>query len=39
MQTGDLVADFTLTDDRGASWRLSEHRGTPVVLIFHRHLM
>jgi peroxiredoxin len=39
MQTGDLVDDFTLTDDRGAPWQLSEYRGSPVVLIFHRHLM
>ncbi len=39
MRTGDLVADFALIDDSGATWRLAEHRGTPVVLIFHRHLM
>ncbi len=39
MQTGDVVDDFALTDDRGGTWTLSEHRGRPVVLIFHRHLM
>lgn len=39
MQTGEQVKDFTLTDDSGARWRLSEHHGQPVLLIFHRHLM
>lgn len=39
MRIGDLVEDFTLTDDRGGSWTLAEHRGRTVLLIFHRHLM
>jgi peroxiredoxin len=39
MRTGDLVADFSLTDDRGDTWRLGDHRDRPVLLIFHRHLM
>lgn len=39
MRIGDHVADFALPDDAGATWRLSQHRGHPVVLIFHRHLM
>ncbi|MCB0994600.1 MAG: redoxin domain-containing protein [Acidimicrobiales bacterium] len=39
MQIGDPVEDFTLSDDTGGRWRLSEHRGRPVLLIFHRHLM
>lgn len=39
LRTGDLVEDVALPDDRGAIWRLSDHRGHPVLLIFHRHLM
>lgn len=39
MQTGDTVDDFTLPDDRSQPWNLAQHRGRPVLLIFHRHLM
>ncbi len=38
-EPGELIPDFTRTDDRGQPWTLSEHRGRPVLLIFHRHLM
>jgi peroxiredoxin len=38
VQTGDTSPDFGLPDEQGADWRLSEQRGQPVVLIFHRHL-
>lgn len=38
MRVGGLVCDFTLPDHRGQPWRLSDHQGSPVVLIFHRHL-
>jgi peroxiredoxin len=27
-----------LPDADGGTWRLADHRGRPVVLIFHRHL-
>lgn len=36
---GDLIEDFTLPDDRGESWTLSEQPSVPTLLIFHRHLM
>lgn len=39
MQIGDPIDDFTLTDDGGQPWTLSEHDGDTVLLIFHRHLM
>ncbi len=39
MRPGDTVDDFTLPDDRDQAWTLSECRGRPVLLIFHRHLM
>jgi peroxiredoxin len=35
---GERAPDFTLPDHTGATWRLSEARGRPVVLLFHRHL-
>jgi peroxiredoxin len=38
VQTGDTAPDFGLPDEHDADWRLSEQRGQPVVLIFHRHL-
>jgi peroxiredoxin len=38
VQTGDLAPEIDLPDERDARWRLSEQRGRPVVLIFHRHL-
>lgn len=39
MRTGDHIDDFSLPDDRGGTWTLSHHRGRPVLVIFHRHLM
>jgi peroxiredoxin len=36
---GDHVDDFALPDDQGRTWRLTDHWGYPVVLVFHRHLM
>ena len=39
MRAGELVEDFSLTDDQGETWRLSDHIGSPVLVIFHRHLM
>ena len=35
---GDMAPDVDLPDDQGGRWRLADHRGRPVVLIFHRHL-
>lgn len=32
---GDLAPDFELETDAGARFRLSEHRGRPVVLFFY----
>ena len=37
-RAGDVVEDFELSDDQGQPWRLSEQRGRPLLLIFHRHL-
>ncbi len=28
----------TLVDHRGDEWTIEQHRGRPVLLIFHRHL-
>lgn len=39
MDLGELVEDFDLPDDGGRRWRLSDHLGRTVLLIFHRHLM
>lgn len=35
---GDPAPDLDLVDADGQPWRLSDHRGRPVVLLFHRHL-
>ena len=32
---GDQAPDFTLIDDNGNKWRLSDHRGRVVVLLFY----
>jgi len=32
----DLPIDFTLDDERGEPWRLSDHLHGPVVLLFLR---
>jgi hypothetical protein len=37
-RVGDVLPDIALTDENGAVWQLSDHRGRPVVLILHRHL-
>lgn len=38
VQPGDRAPDIDLVDEQGGRWRLSDHRGRPVLLIFHRHL-
>jgi len=38
LHVGDLVPDVELIDHAGRPWRLSEHRGHPIVLVLHRHL-
>lgn len=38
IEVGDVAPDVDLPDERGERWRLSDHRGRPVVLLFHRHL-
>jgi hypothetical protein len=38
LRVGDPVPDLELIDHTGATWRVSEHRGRPVVLVLHRHL-
>jgi peroxiredoxin len=35
---GAEAPDFILHTDRGDAWRLSAHRGAPLILMFHRHL-
>lgn len=35
---GDLVPDVALLDHAGTPFRLSDHRGRPVLLVLHRHL-
>ena len=38
VDVGDPAPEIALPDHDGATWRLSDHRGRPVVLLFHRHL-
>ncbi len=38
LEVGDLVEDVTLEHPDGSPWRLADHAGLPVVLIYHRHL-
>lgn len=38
VKVGDLAPEIALPDHLGSLWRLSDHRGHPVVLLFHRHL-
>lgn len=38
LRPGDLLPDVPLVDHEGASFRLSEQRGRPLVLVLHRHL-
>ncbi len=35
---GADAPDIELATADGSSWRLSDQRGGPVVLIFHRHI-
>jgi peroxiredoxin len=34
----ELAPEIDLPDDEGGRWRLSDHQGAPVLVIFHRHL-
>ena len=38
LAVGDPAPELELVDHEGLPWRLADHRGHPVVLIFHRHL-
>jgi peroxiredoxin len=38
IEPGDLVPDVDLRTADGDTWRLSDHRGRPLLLILHRHL-
>jgi peroxiredoxin Q/BCP len=35
LESGQKAPDFTLADDRGGTFRLSDHRGRPVVVEFY----
>ena len=35
MKTGETAPDFTLKDGDGNDWKLSEHKGKTVVLLFY----
>jgi peroxiredoxin Q/BCP len=35
VKEGSLAPDFTLRDGNGAEWRLADHRGQVVVLLFY----
>lgn len=35
---GDILPDLPLVDHEGQPWRFSEYRGTPLLLVLHRHL-
>lgn len=35
---GEIAPEIDLPDDEGGRWCLLDHRGAPVVVIFHRHL-
>jgi peroxiredoxin len=38
LRVGDVAPPVDLPDHRGGRWRLEEHRGGVVVLVFYRHL-
>ena len=38
VETGQPAPAMVLPTHDGHAWRLSDHLGRPVVLIFHRHL-
>jgi len=35
---GEMAPTVNLVDFEGRPWTLAEHRGSAVVLIFHRHI-
>jgi peroxiredoxin len=35
----ESISDLSLPDHAGRPWNLTDRRGRPVLLIFHRHLM
>ncbi len=35
---GEMAPDVTFLDASGRPWRLSDQRGSVVVLVFHRHI-
>lgn len=37
VEVGDPAPSLELVDDSGTVWRLGDHAGRAVVLIFHRH--
>lgn len=38
LRPGDPAPEIALPDHEGNVWRLSDHLGRPVVVLFHRHL-
>jgi peroxiredoxin len=38
VDVGDLAPELDLPDHAGGRFRLADHRGHPVLVIFHRHL-
>lgn len=38
LEAGSIAPDFALPMDTGEEWRLSDHLGKPLILMFHRHL-
>jgi peroxiredoxin len=38
VEVGDRAPPIDLPKSDGERWRLADHAGRPVLLIFHRHL-
>ena len=38
VEVGSPAPPIELPDHSGGTWKLRDHAGHPVVLIFHRHL-
>ncbi|HEX2849678.1 MAG TPA: hypothetical protein VHN98_03960 [Acidimicrobiales bacterium] len=38
LSSGDPAPDVVLVDHAGSTWRLRDHRGHPVVLLYSRDL-
>jgi hypothetical protein len=38
LRPGDAAPPIALPAHDGGTWRLTDHIGVPVLLIFHRHL-